>query len=132
MIHKLASCLTRRESIPSPSNGPSSTKVSRSRSVHTDWNTDPDLFRYTRGRFISNEAHEMAIRHVNLNMDELAKRAAETVGSTLTQCARVENCSIRRFCSQCKTVHRWLVRSPTLTRGGLIIPWLAKWQPWIL
>lgn len=32
----------------------------------------------------------MAIRHVNFNMNELAKRAAESVGSTLTQCAGVE------------------------------------------
>ncbi|PYH83584.1 hypothetical protein BO82DRAFT_373054 [Aspergillus uvarum CBS 121591] len=32
----------------------------------------------------------MAIRNVNFNMNELAKRAAESVGSTLTQCARVE------------------------------------------
>lgn len=32
----------------------------------------------------------MAIRHVNFDMNELAKRAAEAVGSTLTQCTRVE------------------------------------------
>ncbi|RAH50382.1 uncharacterized protein BO95DRAFT_449732 [Aspergillus brunneoviolaceus CBS 621.78] len=32
----------------------------------------------------------MAIRDVHFNMNELAKRAAESVGSTLTECARVE------------------------------------------
>ncbi|RAH65262.1 uncharacterized protein BO66DRAFT_462574 [Aspergillus aculeatinus CBS 121060] len=76
--------------MPLPSNSSSSTKASRSRPLHTDWNTNPEFFRYTRGRFIVNEAHEMAIRHVPFNMNELAKRAAESVGSTPTECARVE------------------------------------------
>ncbi|PLB45009.1 hypothetical protein P170DRAFT_513098 [Aspergillus steynii IBT 23096] len=60
------------------------------RSFHTDWNANVDFFRYTRGRFVSNEEHEMAIRHVRFNMTELARLAAESVGCSLAQCARIE------------------------------------------
>lgn len=44
--------------------------------IYTD-----DLFNYTRGRFICDEAHEMAQRHVRFNVDELARRAVEAVGA---------------------------------------------------
>lgn len=49
-----------------------------SRSSHTNWNANDYWFCYTRGRFLPNEAREMAIRHVGFNMHELAKRAAES------------------------------------------------------
>ena len=43
---------------------------------------DPDFFRYTRGRFVRNEASEMARRSIRFNVDELARVAASVVGST--------------------------------------------------
>jgi hypothetical protein len=55
-----------------------------------NWNANDHWFRYTRGRFLSNEGHEMAIRRAEFNMNELAKRAAESIGRTYTQCAQVE------------------------------------------
>ncbi|RAQ44152.1 hypothetical protein AFGD_012537 [Aspergillus flavus] len=61
-----------------------------SRSLHTNWNTCQDFFRYTRGRFVWNETHELAIRHAKFDMNQLAKCAAESVGLTLTQCVRIE------------------------------------------
>ena len=39
---------------------------------------------------MSNETHEMTMRQAKFNMNELAKRAAESTGFTLTQCARIE------------------------------------------
>lgn len=62
----------------------------RSQSSPTDWNSHAPFFDYTRGRFLVNEAHEMAIRHVQFNMNEFAKRAAEAVGLDPTQCVQVD------------------------------------------
>lgn len=39
------------------------------------------LFNLTRGRFVSNEDHEMSRRYVRFNVHELARVAAEAVGS---------------------------------------------------
>ncbi|KAL3455672.1 hypothetical protein BJX64DRAFT_297366 [Aspergillus heterothallicus] len=61
-----------------------------SRSVHTSCNANPDWFHYTRGRFVTNEAHEMLIRHVEFDMSELAKCAAESVGFPHTECTQIE------------------------------------------
>src|SRR5436305_8863614 len=36
-----------------------------------DWNTKDDFFRFTRGRFVRNEAQEMSQRCVRFNMNEL-------------------------------------------------------------
>lgn len=47
-----------------------------------------EYFRYTRGRFVSNEKHEMAQRYVRFDMQELGRLAAEAVGST--SCANIE------------------------------------------
>ena len=54
----------------------------------TDWNTKDDFFRFTRGRFVRNEAQEMSQRCVRFNMNELARLAAEAVGSH--SCVNVE------------------------------------------
>ena len=40
-----------------------------------------DYFNYTRGRFVSNEQHEMSQRYVRFHVPELARLAAEAVGS---------------------------------------------------
>ncbi len=40
-----------------------------------------DYFRFTRGRFVSNEQYEMSERYVRFNLQELARVAANAVGS---------------------------------------------------
>ncbi|MCJ1310690.1 hypothetical protein MMC25_004356 [Agyrium rufum] len=40
-----------------------------------------DLFNYTRGRFIADEANELAQRYVRFNVHELARLSAEAVGA---------------------------------------------------
>ncbi|KAL4904439.1 hypothetical protein BDW74DRAFT_185692 [Aspergillus multicolor] len=40
-----------------------------------------------------NEAHELSIHYIKFNMDELVRRAAESVGLTSAQCASVEKFS---------------------------------------
>lgn len=40
-----------------------------------------EVFNFTRGRFVSNEDHEMSQRYVRFNVHELARVAAEAVGS---------------------------------------------------
>lgn len=47
-----------------------------------------DYFRFTRGRFVSNEEHEMSQRYVRFNLQELARLAAEAVGSK--SCVSIE------------------------------------------
>lgn len=86
MIRNSISRLKRRGRMP-----PSHLSKILSRSlVHTDWNTTKDFFHYTRARFVSNEAHELAIRCVEFDMNELAKSAAESIGLTLAQCVHIE------------------------------------------
>ncbi|KAJ5086507.1 phosphotransferase enzyme family protein [Penicillium alfredii] len=55
-----------------------------------DWNSHDEFFCYTRGRFITNESHEMAIRHVKFNMNELAKCAAKSIGPDSAHCVRID------------------------------------------
>ncbi|KAL3481884.1 kinase-like domain-containing protein [Aspergillus californicus] len=62
---------------------------SQSRSFHPNWNDD-EWYRYTRGRFLSKESYEMTIRHVEFNMNELAKHAAESIGLTDAHCVHIE------------------------------------------
>ena len=40
-----------------------------------------DIFNFTRGRFVRNEAHEMSQRHIHFNINELAHVAAVAVGA---------------------------------------------------
>ena len=40
-----------------------------------------DYFRFTRGRFVADEQYEMSQRYVRFDLDELARLAAEAVGS---------------------------------------------------
>ncbi|KAF4237520.1 hypothetical protein CNMCM8980_002423 [Aspergillus fumigatiaffinis] len=74
--------------MPSYSSGQSAAELNRAFQMAR--NANDEWFRYTRGRFLSNETHEMAIRYVKFNMDELVKRAAESVGFTSAQCIRIE------------------------------------------
>jgi hypothetical protein len=52
-----------------------------------DWNRHMEFFRFTRGRFVSREAEQMALRCVKFDMNELCKIAGATVGK---QCVNVE------------------------------------------
>ena len=49
---------------------------------------DEHFFRFTRGRFVSNEKHEISQRYVRFNIDELGCIAAAAVGSK--SCVKVE------------------------------------------
>lgn len=53
-----------------------------------DLNYSDDLFNYTRGRFVVDEAFELSQRHVHFNVKELAKCAAEAIGAN--RCVRIE------------------------------------------
>ncbi|TVY87766.1 Altered inheritance of mitochondria protein, mitochondrial [Lachnellula willkommii] len=54
----------------------------------TDWNKNEEFFNFTRGRFVCNEAMELALRQVRFDMNELARVAARAVGSQ--RCVTVE------------------------------------------
>ena len=49
---------------------------------------DENYFRFTRGRFVADEQYEMSQRYIRFNLDELARLAAEAVGSKF--CASIE------------------------------------------
>ncbi|KAF2722987.1 phosphotransferase family protein [Polychaeton citri CBS 116435] len=51
------------------------------------WNQNAEFFSFTRGRFVSKEAEQMAQRHVKFDMTELCKVAGNAVGK---QCVNVE------------------------------------------
>ena len=52
-----------------------------------DWN-DEDLFRFTSGRFVVNENHEMSQRYVRYNAHELGRIAAKAVNAK--ECINIE------------------------------------------
>ena len=54
-----------------------------------------DHFRFTGGRFLSSEAHEMAQHYVKLNADSLARLAAKAVGSK--SCVKIEEYSEHNY-----------------------------------
>jgi len=47
-----------------------------------------ELFEYTRGRFVFDEEHELAIRRVKFDMNELAKVVSQSPGSS--ECVQIE------------------------------------------
>ncbi|KAL8827064.1 MAG: hypothetical protein Q9170_007160 [Blastenia crenularia] len=63
-------------------------KVNYGRQKNDDWNQNEDFFRYTKYRFVYNEAEQLARRYVKFDMNELARIAADSVGSS--PCQRVE------------------------------------------
>lgn len=57
---------------------------------HRNINWDDDSFHhYTSGRWLFNEAKQLAARHVDFNMNELVKVATENLGCDLSSCAGV-------------------------------------------
>ncbi|EGE00058.1 hypothetical protein TESG_07381 [Trichophyton tonsurans CBS 112818] len=51
---------------------------------------DEDFFRFTRGRFVSDEAEQLRRRYVKFNVNELAATAAKAKGAT--KCIDVQKC----------------------------------------
>ncbi|RAK96065.1 phosphotransferase enzyme family protein [Aspergillus ibericus CBS 121593] len=88
MLHKAAPTLQSQGRITLFTTGQLKTHLSQS--FHRSWDANDDSYDYTRGRFLSNEPHEMKIRRVKLNLNELAKSAAESIGFTYSQCVRIE------------------------------------------
>ncbi|WEW56890.1 hypothetical protein PRK78_002347 [Emydomyces testavorans] len=62
--------------------------VSSALTLSPAWNATKEFFRFTRGRFLRNEAQELSERCVKFNVDELARIAAEACGGS--QCVKVE------------------------------------------
>lgn len=46
-----------------------------------NWNENGDFFRFTRGRFVVDEARQMALRTVKFDLNRLAQVAADSVGA---------------------------------------------------
>ncbi|TVY54027.1 Altered inheritance of mitochondria protein 9, mitochondrial [Lachnellula cervina] len=49
--------------------------------IQSDLKYSEDIFNFTRGRFVCDEAYEMSQRHVRFNVNELARLAAQAVGA---------------------------------------------------
>ncbi|KAL8993124.1 MAG: hypothetical protein Q9188_007406, partial [Gyalolechia gomerana] len=60
-----------------------------------DWNKNESLFRYTSGRWVFNEAKQLARRYVRFDINELARVVAESVGSR--SCQNVEKFAEGQF-----------------------------------
>lgn len=55
---------------------------------YLDWNSHDDFFRYTSGRWVFNEAKELACRYIRFDMNELARIAAQSIGAP--PCTKIE------------------------------------------
>ncbi|KAL1986892.1 hypothetical protein VTN96DRAFT_5309 [Rasamsonia emersonii] len=55
-----------------------------------DWNDNEDFFRFTRGRFLRDEARELSSRYVRFNVNELARVAAQATGHGSRHCVKIE------------------------------------------
>lgn len=55
-----------------------------------DWNSYESLFSFTRGRFVVDEADQVARRYVKFNMNELARIAAQSIGAKF--CIDIQKC----------------------------------------
>lgn len=82
--HNMLTCpLSTRTSLPGRPPFFKSTGPTQPDLKYTD-----DLFTYTRGRFITDEAYEMSQRRVRFDVNALTRRAAEVVGAR--SCVRIE------------------------------------------
>ncbi|WEW61144.1 hypothetical protein PRK78_006634 [Emydomyces testavorans] len=57
-------------------------------SSQTDWNSNDEFFKFTRGRFIVDEAENLRKREVRFDLNKLARVAANSVGAT--QCVSIK------------------------------------------
>ncbi|KAJ9357086.1 hypothetical protein DTO027B9_3225 [Paecilomyces variotii] len=51
-------------------------------SSETDWNSNDEFFKFTRGRFIVDEAENLRKREIRFDMNRLARVAADSVGAS--------------------------------------------------
>lgn len=72
--------------IPPRSESQSTARISKS--AVTGVEDSEDLHRFTRSRFVSNEATEMAQRYAHFDLNQLVDIAAQAVGST--SCVKAE------------------------------------------
>ncbi|XWX01115.1 hypothetical protein V2A60_009140 [Cordyceps javanica] len=56
----------------------------------TDWNSNNDFFRFTRGRFVVDEAANIRKREIRFDMNRLASIAADSVGAD--RCISIRKC----------------------------------------
>ncbi len=47
----------------------------------SDWNSNDEFFKFTRGRFIVNEAENLRKREIRFDLNSLARVAADSVGA---------------------------------------------------
>ena len=77
---------------PSTSHSLVSNQCSKSHPISRPYRRDDchneDYFRFTRGRFVADEQYELSQRYVRFDLDELARLAAEAVGSKF--CVSIE------------------------------------------
>ncbi|KAF1916462.1 phosphotransferase enzyme family protein [Ampelomyces quisqualis] len=57
-------------------------------SRQTDWNSNDEFFKFTRGRFVVDETENFRQREIRFDMNKLASVAAESVGAA--QCISIE------------------------------------------
>jgi hypothetical protein len=64
--------------MPSPSVKAYAARITET-NMGTDFSCTAEIFNFTKGRFVTNEQHELAQRHRTFNVKELAQHAARTV-----------------------------------------------------
>jgi hypothetical protein len=69
-----------------PGNPPLTISTNHTNQPTRDLKYSNDLFNYTRGRFLTNEKHELSQRHIHFNVNELARRAAHAIGTDSCIC----------------------------------------------
>ena len=77
-----------------------SSKLSSTHNLDLIYNDD--LFNFTRGRFVVDEAVEMTQRHVRFNVNGLARVAAEAVGADV--CVKSNNIPMACITKQCSSL----------------------------
>jgi hypothetical protein len=64
--------------MPSPSVKAYAARITET-NMGTDFSCTAEIFNFAKGRFVTNEQHELAQRHRTFNVKELAQHAARTV-----------------------------------------------------
>jgi hypothetical protein len=79
-VHSSASTLSSNSSnqMPSPLVKAYSMRTTET-NMGTDFSCTAEIFNFTKGRFVTNEQHELAQRHRTFNVRELAQHAARAV-----------------------------------------------------
>jgi hypothetical protein len=57
-------------------------------SFRSDWNSNDEFFKFTRGQFVVEEAKNLRRREINFDLNKLAQVAADSVGAA--QCISIK------------------------------------------